>query len=1212
MSIVKKSQDDQINNSDMEFLGTLYFSDENVLVRHQIDPYNEFIEKNIPLIIERYAIRSFITYPNPAATVVQKVKEFRHKITFSNLHIEEFPKTASIVHNVTPLFPNAARSSNSTYSSNLYVDIRHEIEVDGAITTIPKHMEFEYPRINIGPIPTMIRSSICSLDVIPRSIDRLVHEDFYDPGGYFIVKGHERVVVGQERQSDNHLYVFKEKKSSRYQYSCLIRSRNTIFESTRINKILIDKNNQLYIMLSPGLKEPLPIVVLFRALGFESDRDIIKLITWDLDDHLLIDKLRPSLSSRTFKITERIPIKSDIEGSDVEDETTKYTQKTHDVILRTVDDAYEYIANKTIAAQIDDKEKRFSQVTDLFDKFLLPHLPNNFEKGRFVAYMIRRVLLASIGIIKSDDRDSMSNKRIDDVGTLSSELFRWTFIAFGDKMHQIILRSIRKVSDFGNYDFNNLVDNAIKNIKIIETSFKTSLSMGDWTILKKKRGTDNIRKGVAQLLERKSYISMLSQLRRISIPTTSSGKAQQKNSERRRLHGSSYGFYCPVETPEGEKIGLLKNLSLAATVSSECDRFIILSKLDDIDVFIKYDEKVDPLHIGQYKLTTVIVSGHIVGVTPYPDRIVTLLREMRRKGEIDKDITILHDYWYNEIRIYTDAGRLLRPLLIVDRKNKLRLTTSHIQQIKNGNLTWKDLVYKGIIECVDSQEIEQNCYIAMTPTQVYAADPTLNEYTHCEIRPIFMVGVVVGLIPLANYDQGPRNLFQAAMGKQAIGIYAMNYRHRMDTLQYVLWSPERPIVTTKISPYLHYEALPAGQNLIVAIGCYTGYNMEDSLVFNQSAIDRGLMRATHYKTYQTSQTDGDDRFMKPTVKTSKVKSFASYEIIGDDGIAKEGSIVHHNTTLISKQKRLSRTAQEKGHVYKDESILYKEKLSGVIDKTICSTNEDGYSLHKVKVRSTRTPEIGDKFTSRHGQKGTIGIALPQHLMPFTKNGITPDIIISPQAIPSRMTIGQLLECMMGKLGAHHGRIVDGSPFCGITEKLVSNELVKAGYLAHGDEQLYDGFTGRPMRLRMFMGPTYYQRLPHLVSDKYHGRSRGPRALLSHQPVGGRAHGGGMRIGEMERDVMIAHGISLFQKERFMECSDGYKMFVCDLCGFWCIGNPLENRFKCVGCNNTSHISMVEIPYAFKLLMQEVYTMGIIMRILTENSKLVKDHKAKME
>ena len=612
------------------------------------------------------------------------------------------------------------------------------------------------------------------------------------------------------------------------------------------------------------------------------------------------------------------------------------------------------------------------------------------------------------------------------------------------------------------------------------------------------------------------------------------------------------------------------------------------------------------------------ISGDIIIL--FIHKLYNYLVSKKRLGVINIYTSISFNPDLNEINIYTDGGRCCRPLFIVD-NGTLRITKQELTEVQIKNYTWNNLIIggintqnpmynsvesdlpknlcEGVIEYIDTEESESKL-IAMNSQDLKKKD---QHFSHCEIHPCLILGVLGSMIPFSNHNQSPRNTYQSAMGKQAMGIYMTNYRNRMDTMAHILNYTNKPLVNTRIGKLLPSDGVPNGLNVIVAICTYTGYNQEDSILLNKSAVDRGLFRSTFYRTYKDDekkiQSSGqEERFMKPDKSLTKGMKPGEYEKLQDNGFVPKNTYVDSNDIIIGKVMPIKNKNKNEKFIYRDISTFLRSNESGFIDEIYTNRNGEGHKFCKVRVRSDRVPTIGDKFSSRHGQKGTCGMIINEEDMPFTKDGIRPDIIVNPHAIPSRMTIAQLIECILGKACTLIGGFGDGTSFMNTTVENVSKLLEQQGFEGSGNEFLYNGFNGKQLDCKIFMGPTFYQRLKHMVEDKIHSRSTGPMVLLTRQPAEGRARDGGLRFGEMERDCMIAHGSLQFLKERMIDVSDNYRVFVCKECGLIAAVNPEHGVYSCKKCKNYVNFSEVRIPYACKLLMQELESMSIAPRFLT--------------
>ena len=658
-------------------------------------------------------------------------------------------------------------------------------------------------------------------------------------------------------------------------------------------------------------------------------------------------------------------------------------------------------------------------------------------------------------------------------------------------------------------------------------------------------------------------------------------------------------------TPEGASVGIVKNMSYMAHVTIHSNSNSLYEYIEPHIISLK---TLKPSQT--YDKVKVFINGCWIGISEEPEELYKLLKDMKYKGIINIYTSIIFDYRLQEIKVCNDSGRITRPLLRVKDRNII-VTDNIINEIKSNNLSWDDLltnckINESVIEYVDPEE-QSFSMIATKPKNIIdTKGNNVYNFTHCEIHPSTIFGVVASCIPYPDHNQSPRNTYQCAQAKQAMGVYATNFNERMDKTAYVLSYSTRPLVDTRVMNLIKLNEIPSGCNINVAIMTHTGYNQEDSLLVNKGSIDRGLLQITisHTEKDEDKQKiNGDEEIRcKPDPSKTKGMKFGNYNKVNSKGVVPENTLIENRDIIISKVTPIKENRNDHTKVikYEDGSKQYRTVEETYIDKNYIDRNGDGYSFAKVRLRSLRKPVIGDKFSSRHGQKGTVGNIIPEEDMPFTKDGIRPDIIINPHAIPSRMTIGQLKETLLGKVLVELGLFGDGTSFGELDVSTISQKLLDLGYEAHGNELMYNGLTGEQIECSVFMGPVFYQRLKHMVKDKQHSRSIGPMVNLTRQPAEGRSRDGGLRFGEMEKDAMVSHGAARFTRGRMYDASDKFSVYVCKKCGIIASYNDQLHIHCCRTCDNRVDFAYVEIPYACKLLFQELTTMNVVPRIMTEH------------
>ncbi|KAK3723164.1 DNA-dependent RNA polymerase II [Vermiconidia calcicola] len=1222
------------------------FFDSKGLVSQQLDSFDEFAGTTMQEIVSEHGAIALDqnvggSEDEKGETLVKR----RFEIHFGGLTISQAAITEGD-GSTRPLFPHEARLRNLTYSSPIYLGMRRTVllakerpvgatwenetgrweappEWDGqSYDTFWERDEEDAKkgdaetRVFIGKLPVMLKSKICILR------NRNEHELYafqecpFDQGGYFIINGSEKVLIAQERSAANIVQVFK-KKGSPTPFVAEIRSAvekgSRLISSMQVKLYAGGEGGKggafgRVIKVSlPYIKTDIPIAIVFRALGIVSDEDILNHICRK-DDTAILEMLKPCLEE-AFVIQDR-------------------------------DVALDFIGRR--GQQQGTKEKRIKYARDIIQKEFLPHISQEegaeTRKAFFLGYMVNRLLQCAIGRTEEDDRDHFGKKRLDLAGPLMAQVFRLKFSQLVKDIRGYLHRCVES-----NKEFNLTL--AVKS-NIITSGLRYCLATGNWGDQKKAASA---KAGVSQVLNRYTYASTLSHLRRTNTPIGRDGKIAKP----RQLHNTHWGLVCPAETPEGQACGLVKNLALMCFVSVGTPGLPLVDFMRQrgMELLEEYDPVINP------NATKVFVNGTWVGVHRNAGHLTDTLRDIRRRGLIEFEVTVIRDVREREIKVFTDAGRVCRPLFVVDNNPKspqnghLVLRQEHLEKLAEDRekaatmdtsdlnekekeelfFGWLGLIKNGIVEYLDAEE-EETAMIIMTPEDLEEhreggeygdakddphrrikakPNPFVRTWTHCEIHPAMILGVCASIIPFPDHNQSPRNTYQSAMGKQAMGVTLTNYNVRMDTMANVLYYPQKPLATTRSMEYLHFRDLPAGQNAIVAIACYSGYNQEDSVIMNQSSIDRGLFRSLFYRAYMDQEKRVGmsvvEAFEKPIRSDTLKMKHGTYDKLDDDGIIMPGARVSGEDIIIGKTAPIAPDAEELGqrtklHVKRDVSTPLRSTENGIIDQVLLTTNVEGLKFVKVRTRTTKVPQIGDKFASRHGQKGTIGITYRQEDMPFTADGLTPDIIINPHAIPSRMTIAHLIECLLSKVASLTGQEGDATPFTDVTITSISEILKQQGFQHRGFEVMYNGHTGRKLAAQVFLGPTYYQRLRHMVDDKIHARARGPLQILTRQPVEGRARDGGLRFGEMERDCMISHGASAFLKERLLDVSDAFRVHICEICGLMTpIAKLSQGQFECRPCKNKTKIAQIVIPYAAKLLFQELAAMNVATRMFTDRS-----------
>ncbi|MFP3196925.1 MAG: DNA-directed RNA polymerase subunit B [Sulfolobaceae archaeon] len=1094
------------------------------LVRQHLDSFNDFLRNKLQEVIDEQG---------EITTEIPGLKIKLGKIRFDKPGIRETDRGP--LREITPM---EARLRNLTYSVPLYL----------TMIPIENNIEGEPVEVYIGDLPIMLKSIADPTATLPPEKLIEIGEDPKDPGGYFIVNGTEKVIVAQEDLATNRVLVDYGKSGSNITHVAKVTSAAAGYRVQVVIERLKDSTIQVSFATVPG---KIPFVILMRALGFTTDRDIVYAVSLDPE---IQNELLPSLEQASS--------------------------------ITTVEDALDFIGNRVAVGQ--KRENRIQKAEQVIDKYFLPHLGTSSEdrkkKGYYLASAVNKLLELYLGRREPDDKDHYANKRVRLAGDLFTSLFRVAFKAFmKDLVYQLEKSKVRG---------RRLSLTALVRADIITERVRHALATGNWV---------GGRTGVSQLLDRTNWLSMLSHLRRI----VSSLARGQPNFEARDLHGTQWGRMCPFETPEGPNSGLVKNLALLAQISvgineSTVEKFVYdqgVLKVEDIITRVTEEGEDIEKYLTWSK---VYINGRLVGYYPDGKELAEKIREARRSNKLSDEINVAHivTEYINEVRINCDSGRVRRPLIVV-KDGKPLVTEQDIERVSKGEITFDDLVKEGKIEFLDAEE-EENAYIALNPEDL------TKEHTHLEIWPPAILGITASIIPYPEHNQSPRNTYQSAMAKQALGLYAANYQIRTDTRAHLLHYPQKPLVKTRMLDVIGYNERPAGNNAILAVMSYTGYNMEDAIIMNKSSVERGMYRSTFFRLYVTEEVKypggQEDKIMVPEAGTKGYKGKDYYRLLEDNGIVPPEVDVKGGDVLIGKVspprflQEFKELAPEQAK--RDTSIVTRHGEMGTVDLVLVTETAEGNKLVKVRVRDLRIPEIGDKFATRHGQKGVIGMLISQVDMPYTPKGVVPDIILNPHALPSRMTIGQIMEALAGKYAALTGKIADATPFIE-TPKIneIKKGILESGFLPDGTEVVYDGRTGQKVKNRVLFGVVYYQKLHHMVADKMHARARGPVQILTRQPTEGRAREGGLRFGEMERDCLIGFGTAMLIKDRLLDNSDKVTVYVCDQCGYIGWYDRNKNKYVCPIHGDKTTLHPVTVSYAFKLLLQELMSMVIAPKLI---------------
>ena len=1221
------SSSPSLSNVGLQFLEKYFKENDFALTRHHIDSYEHCVFHEIPSII--HAANPIVLLKGPldkdAGIFAYRVEVFigGDAATPTELGLTVSPPVIVLDNGntVRRMFPNEARLRNLTYAAQISADILVRVtftkpkEGGGYETEIE-----DAPLIKGFPLfrlPILLRSRLCATSVADPVRSEEMGECRNDYGGYFIVAGAEKVLITRGEQAFNSLYVEKKGKEADpvHAYASVV-SLHPETKQTRRVALYLQRGGEIRVAL-PMIRGAFPLFILFRALGVESDEEIVRMIFPDATDTLQ-EALVPS-------IEDSYPIYN------------KYT-------------AIKYIMSLT---------KGFTEahVLDILQNLMLPHVPDEpLTRALYLAEMARSVVRANAGLVVKTDRDDMRNQRFLSTGVLLRELFNGNWKDWRKAVTETIDRTYRANETM--YEGRSVFELFAAG-SLVSIFQPAMLNKGIMRGFRGRWGTNsqNEKTGVLQPLARISYLDAMSHVRRV----VSDFDTSMKTTGPRKLHTSQIGYFCTSETPTGAHIGATKNMSMMTQYSFGAATQPVYDWMKMKGGLIPVAETTAALRAA-VNVATVQINGGTVGFTLDPRGLVRVLKLLKWNAFLPPTASVSFNTTDRTVRLLLDEGRPIRPLWHLEGEG-----AAFLDRIPDLNaMTWKALVFgthpvsigaslrstrfldplgdvvtatfadyeaalaptAGFIEYCDPVEMNE-AYISWWGT----AEELTVEHTHAEIHPSTLTGLLASMIPYSNHNQAPRNQLSCSQSKQGIGTMVTNIGDRYDTYSHQLCYGEAPVCRTFMYETIGNGEMPYGFNCIIAATSESGYNQDDGLIMNRDSIARGMFQSLAFRSYDCAEeVDARTKVHSHVANPGAVPSWTSlrpgldYSKLDERGIIREGEIVDDKTVLVGRYMVIPDTNE-----IKDDSVTPGLHTQGRVDSVVVlhQGSDDGTGqprlLVKVRIIEMRVPQLGDKFSSRHGQKGTIGMFVSAADLPRTAEGLVPDVMVNPGGLISRMTVAQLVEMVAGLVGVTVSAKLNATTFCngGDFVTQLGDVLQAAGAQRNGDNVLYSGITGAQIRTDIFMCPLYFMRLKHLTEDKVNARGAGRREIRTHQPTGGRANEGGLRIGEMERDSLCAHGVAGFLQESMMKRGDGTTVWICNGCGRVPIYNEAEQLFVCPTCDgplaftgvtpetlslqlptkqSRVTFSQVAIPYTLKLLDQELTTfMNTGLRFVTESS-----------
>lgn len=1190
------------------------------MIAATLNSFNNFVEYGIQQIARDVFELKFELDSKDTVERDTTISKYTLEVTIDDVRVSNPSKYDHATQQNAPMFPNEALLKDLTYCSGVYVDatlIATAYHRNG--TTSTKKLSIDSSLI--CKLPTMVKSKMCN--TYNRSNEALIQlqEDPSDLGGYFVIKGNQYIIINMESMKYNESREFaNEGHKNEICRADIISKPGDAFENSYNCILKLLNNNSIVINMSMAhFKEiEVPFFMFFRALGVYSAKDIISYITYSFDDsdpitkqmmNILENALTNTYSEMNSVLKQELSRKKANSAASVNVITNQ--SDTLQVLTRCWKYFDSYKSKLRIAGEEDTLNiERFllSKLEEIIDLKFLPHIgltsADRKKKAAFFGHMIRRMLLVNLGVLQPTDRDSYKNKRINDAGMSYSRVFKTQFnFMVVQKLKRQFMKDFKNNS-FADVNLYALFKSAIK-AEDFEKALMNAIVSGDKTLTVNKMTFKN--RLSSQQLHHKNKLNVLTTLRSIDTPNKgNSAKSSERAILLRQVHPTGTGYICGITSADtGAKVGMSKQLSVCADItaasSSEALKHIVLgdSQLIKIDIILE-----NMTLLSKHNLHKVLINGDWIGCVEDFSQFLFRYREKRRTGEIHLYTTISHHITSNEIQIWVDSGRLIRPLLVVRNnmgdkdythdkfKQWITLTDDHVNKLQSGQIDIDDLAREGIVEYISPEEHE-NTYIAFEFDRFkqHINDP-LHRFSHVDI-PQGNMGLVALTSVFANHNQAARIVFQTNQVKQTNSWALKNWAFAAHKDLYHQIYNEDPLVSTFAYRYIP----PMGTNAIVAITIYGGFNQEDSLIVNRSSVDRGMFDAAHF-TYDKVEVEQNEIVGKPDPSnTADIKSYCNYEKLVN-GIIPEGSFVQEGDCLVGKVAKLQKSEMKDPNItYTDRSMVYRKKEPAYVWRVIQSPNYDDRELIKIVFKTYRETEIGCKFSSRSGQKGVAGFLYDETDMPCTKEGIRPDLIFNPLSMITRMTTGVTFEGMLAKLAAHTGTRPDATMFKKLDTDNIANTLESFGFKRDGTERLYNGMTGNYMDAEIFIAPLVYQTLQKYTIDTVYANSISPTDSTTWQPLHGKVVHGGLKIGSMETACVSVSSVNFLQ-EKIHHHSDGIDSYVCQRCSSRAvIANEDMKLFKCNNCGDLASLVKFKTTHTSQLFLNELQGMSVGTKIL---------------